>query len=1124
VAEKKKTGLAALVRKSGLAVKTAQAQLTVDSSSGPPIFNILEYVEAPWGLDMKLFPAQRFIVKLYYNLPLDDTLPEDPNKQIQIFDMFGEHLLHTFTEKEYLRYLYNEGRCNIGEQDHNRRELILALGRRAGKCVDANTLIPTPKGVFRIEELGVSAVDQFSTAQIGIVQEAGRRAEANAFYNGGIKPTFTLRTKSGYSITGTGNHRIKVLGSSGQVEWRYLGDVQPGLDFAALNRNTDLWATEYLDVRNHHNTDGRKKVSLPTTLDETLGNFMGYLVGDGHWNDGHSTPMTVEHPETWEYATKLFQQLFGKSRVSMDKRTKNTGKLEYCSVKVRRFLDSLGWKLGTARDQKMVPWSILRSPKTVVCAFLRGLFETDGCAEKGGKCLTFSSASFRLAHEVQTLLLNLGIVSSVTRKWVKKTQKFYANLLIKGLRSRRLFADLIGFDSDKKRIPMLASLETDQEGKSSTESIPHQMGLLREWLKTIPRGKCSGWRRSVLRDVLGNSCKPRSGERLTYSRLVRAVPLAKELLACVEETAHFEELLRLDYFYDEVVSVEQGESQVYDLTVPDGESFVGNGWTNHNTALSGIFASYEIYRLLNLYNPQAYYGLPNGNRIQIISVATDKDQAGLLYNEVTSHLAKCQYFDPYISNNTLGWVNFRTPYDIEKFGPNVRQEDGRFVSLNGKATLRVTFKSCIAKGLRGSGNVVIVLDEIAHFLDKGGSSAGEIYDSVTPSAAAFSRKDPKTGRPAIDPKTGKKAEVESRIILISSPLGKSGKFYEKFDLAMGGGEGAENLLAIQAPTWEINPTIPASYYKEHYHADPVSFMTEHGAQFSDQVCGWITRESDLIACVEPNKRPLVVARPRMPHQMGIDVGLVSDGTAIAITHVDGEKVVHDYHEVWQAKRDWRETNPHLSEPSTEYAKTLHLVERLDFDEIADWIAVLCKRFSITKGLFDRWNGIPLEQALHKKGLKQFTSEFFTRDNTSKMYQSVWSFLYDERLVLYDYPIPERAAEGGMKHSPFIAELLSLQANHVSKNIVIVEAPKKKGAHDDLSDAFVRSVWLSIEALMDQKHVARGGRDNSPYVTPIMTAQSYQKARARQHGGFGDRMTPKNLGRSLLGRSLYRGRP
>lgn len=1100
--ESKSGGIANLIRSAGHSGRQAEAAINGQTR----IHNVLEYIQAPWGLNMKLYPVQRFIVKLYYHMPLDDKLPEDPTKRIKISDMFNTKTLYTFTEVEYLRYLFGEGRCNIGEQDHVRRQLTLPIGRRAGKCVTGDTLVVTNEGIQRLEDISQAPEEEFSSTELGVAQEAGRRATAKAFYNGGVKHTYRLKTRSGYEITGTGNHRVKVMTRSGRVEWGYLDDLKVG-DVVAINRSTDLWASKYLDLTPYHNESGTKEVSLPTVLDETLGNFLGYAVGDGTWGDDHAVSLNVEHSETWEHATKLFEKLFGTPRRQMDERTANTGRLEFCSVRARRFLDAIGWKLGTGRYEKMVPWTILKSPRPVVCSFLRGLFETDGSAESGGRHISFSSASFRLAHEVQVLLLNLGIVSNVSPKWNAQTKRHYANLSIKGVQSRKRFAEFVGFDSDKKRLPMLAALEVAQEGKSDTESLPFQYQRLRDWLESIPKKKMGeGWGRSTLREALGNTIK-NTGEDLTYSRLRRAIGIAKELSAGSVETAHFEELLRLDYFYDEVATVEEGENQVYDLTVPDGESFVANGMTNHNTTLSAIFASYELYRLICLGNPQAYYGLPNGNRIQIISVATDKDQAGLLFNDVTAHMAKCEVFKPYIANNTLSYVQLRTPYDIERYGPTVRHENGKFSSFNGKASLRVTFKASISKGLRGSGNVVIILDEIAHFQDKGTSSAKDIYDAITPSAAAFSPKDPENSMVPIGP-------VESRIICISSPLNKAGKFFELYHLGMSRAAGSENMLVIQAPTWEVNPTIESAYYREKYHEDPATFMTEHGALFSDRVRGWIEREQDLTDCIRTDLRPRTFGPPRFPHQMGMDIGLVNggDGTAIAITHCEGDKIVLDYHESWYAGKTWKEANPHLSTPMVEYAKKLQDEPRLDFDEIANWITVLTKKFYITGCLFDRWQGMGLEQTLHKRGLKQFRSEFFNPDTNSKMYQAVKLMMYDKRLVLYDWPIKRaEQVEGepliqGPSHSPLIEELLSLQAQVRTKNQIIVEAPKIKGAHDDMTDALIRAIWLSLERISTH-HVTRISTGASP-ARVGMTMAGYQRNRMRSHGIMTDRLVPR----------------
>lgn len=522
------------------------------------------------------------------------------------------------------------------------------------------------------------------------------------------------------------------------------------------------------------------------------------------------------------------------------------------------------------------------------------------------------------------------------------------------------------------------------------------------------------------------------------------------------------------------------------------------------TTLSSIFASYEIYRLLNLRNPQSYYGFPNGNLIQIISVATDKDQAGILFNEVTTHLAKCEYFKPYIANNTQSQIKFRTPYDIERFGPTARHQNGKFVSFNGKATLRVTFKSCIAKGLRGHSNAVVIMDEMAHYQDTGQSSAKDIYDSVTPSTATYSPKDPSTGLTMLRP-DGTSYPVESRIIAISSPLNRSGKFYDLYHLAMTAGPGSENMLAIQAPTWEINPTVSPDYYKQKYHEDPAVFLTEHGAQFSSRVRGWIEREEDLMACVDPEHRPQNVGIPRYPHQMGVDIGLMNDGTAVFITTEVGGRVALVYHEVWQAGVDWRKSNPHLgNEYSTDYCKTLADSPRLEFDEISEWIYKLTKRFYITDGLFDRWNGIPLEQALVKKGLTQFRSEHFTPDLRSRIFQNAKLLMFDRALLLYDYPKFALGEVSGKKHSTFIQELLTLEAKQKTKNIVEVAAPPGNDYHDDMSDAFTRAVWLTSERMRNQKHVYGALPGVRLSDTGAMTAQRYQMMRARTHGMHSDR--------------------
>jgi hypothetical protein len=100
-----------------------------------PFDNILEFVEGSAGLHQTLFPVQRFILKMYYGIELDNS-----NHQIQIYDRFQEWLRYSMTEVDYLNYLYGEGRCNISSQPLLRPGLVLAAGRRTGKSTLAHLI------------------------------------------------------------------------------------------------------------------------------------------------------------------------------------------------------------------------------------------------------------------------------------------------------------------------------------------------------------------------------------------------------------------------------------------------------------------------------------------------------------------------------------------------------------------------------------------------------------------------------------------------------------------------------------------------------------------------------------------------------------------------------------------------------------------------------------------------------------------------------------------------------------------------------------------------------------------------------------------------------------------------
>src|SRR5439155_8808504 len=104
--------------------------------------------------------------------------------------------------------------------------------------------------------------------------------------------------------------------------------------------------------------------------------------------------------------TRIVDRLFG-YRVG---RKQNGKDFFVASKQIRVFLEALGLDYVPAHH-KRVPRSIMRAPRAQVVAFLQGLFDTDGYADKRYGNVELATSSEQLAKEVQLLLLNLGIVA-----------------------------------------------------------------------------------------------------------------------------------------------------------------------------------------------------------------------------------------------------------------------------------------------------------------------------------------------------------------------------------------------------------------------------------------------------------------------------------------------------------------------------------------------------------------------------------------------------------------------------------------------------------------------------------------------------------------------------------------
>lgn len=357
-------------------------------------------------------------------------------------------------------------------------------------CLAAGSLLYTEQGLIPIENIveGRMNIDVSDG-------ETTRSVYDWAKFEG--RETVKMRTRRGFVVEGSTTHRVML--ADGQ--WRRLDELAIG-DEVVLGAAPDLWASSYVlidwpaprrmmleevvsaatvnlstVIRYRNGMRGprsgqlaspvaaydqgvavmglaqhkrRQTIRVPEVVDEDLAAFLGYLVGDGHISERkHVTGLTTGDEEQAERFVVLTERLFGlhRRRVWDDGRWR----VNFHSRDVEDFLKHLGMKTDVAVRVNTVPDVILRSPRSVVAAFLRAYFDCDGYAGDAGVIL--STASTQLAQTVQLLLLNFGMLS--TRR-LQGDGCWHVHLTG---RFAQLYAEQIGFGLIRKQDALKRYLE-----------------------------------------------------------------------------------------------------------------------------------------------------------------------------------------------------------------------------------------------------------------------------------------------------------------------------------------------------------------------------------------------------------------------------------------------------------------------------------------------------------------------------------------------------------------------------------------------------------------------------------------------------------------------------------------
>ncbi|MEW6210099.1 MAG: LAGLIDADG family homing endonuclease [Acidobacteriota bacterium] len=464
-----------------------------------------------------------------------------------------------------------------------------------GGCLTPDTMVFTEEGLLRLDEIVRHEEKGWRDHRLVVMTDEGRRASRHAF-NNGIADVLTVSTDMGVELTGTPNHKVKVMTDRGQ-QWKELSELQSG-DAIIIKLGQHAGKQQRLkkpDIK-HHNQDA---VRLPDVLDEELAFFLGYMAGDGFmtsregdWRLGvavsHNSYLIEEMPA-------LIERLFSGAEVRTQQK-ENDASLTYIvsNRAVKEFLIING--LAKTRSAKAsIPRLIRQSPPQVVAAFLRGLFEADGGLSHGYPMLT--SSSKQLIDETATLLIGLGCPVKIEAQaageghygdkqiWRLRVHSFKGLEKWKamvGCNARSRFAVCSNFDPEltrevSYRLPHPQHWIEPALSATALPQIDHR--AMGQRIKSID----SKLRRKLLRYLRGD-------RHLTLSVYVS---LAQSHEAFAEYAKPVD-----DTWFVYVKGVRKaGQSLTLDLEVDDNHTYIANGMVTHNSRRGALML------ILNCWHP-----------------------------------------------------------------------------------------------------------------------------------------------------------------------------------------------------------------------------------------------------------------------------------------------------------------------------------------------------------------------------------------------------------------------------------------------------------------------------------------------------------------------------------------
>lgn len=464
---------------------------------------------------------------------------------------------------------------------------------------------------------------------IDIMQEK-KSSKADKFYSNGYAECYKISTEYGDEISGTGNHKIRIIDKDGNYSWKMLQDIKPGdTTVIKLGGHEEILGNkEYVKLELPEIEDYRDdKFTMPTELTEDIAEFLGFYMGNGYIKrcGGVHVVQSLDYNDLIDKWSQIAANFGTEGHVE---HRQDCTMFNICGHYIYRWFVLNGFAKdkgnhGEGTASAFIPDKILESRTSVLKAFIRGLFEADGtiCQQENGISIELSTVSKTLQKQLHVALVSLGYqvksrVQEHKRDTEHKGRRTIYRIRLRGTESCTKFAMEIGFISKLKQSKCGGFVST---ATTTRGNLVHHVGLLNDFYKSTSGLNCK------LREDIASRLTDKKANISWIKQLIEDEPeyLGTSKIAKLLDTGNF--------YFAEISNVENiGIQMTYDISVPENNTYIANGFVSHNTIslkmdcdTSGIEPEFALVR---------YKKLVGGGTIKIINSGVEAALNNLGYS------------------------------------------------------------------------------------------------------------------------------------------------------------------------------------------------------------------------------------------------------------------------------------------------------------------------------------------------------------------------------------------------------------------------------------------------------------------------------------------------------------